>query len=153
MKKSRWKKKKPTTQSSEESSAATPKATPSVQTSAAKSAAGGAKEVDFTMKLSGSYSDLVNFLRGVESSSRLISIENLAIQMNTETGTQQTAALSAQIKGMAYYKPEVSLEATLANITVDQETVDKFFNLKTFGSPINLPTESGFGRNNPFENY
>lgn len=115
------------------------------------STTGGAKEVDFSLKLSGTYADLVNFLRGVESSSRLISLKNVAFQMSTTAG--ETQNLSAQIKGVAYYKPDVTLASTLDNIKVSQETIDKFLNLTTFGSPINLPTESGFGRTNPFENY
>lgn len=143
------------TKTSEEVTTPTPKSTTSTQASPATSTTGGAKEVDFSMKLSGSFGDFLNFLRGVESTSRLISLESIALQMNTTTTGQQQpqAALSAQIKGVAYYKPDVSLEPILANINVSQETIDKFLNLKPFGSPINLPTESGFGRTNPFENY
>lgn len=136
----------------EEGTTPTPKSTTTGQASpAATSATGGVKEVDFSLKLSGTYADLVNFLWGVESSSRLISLKNVAFQMSTTAG--ETQNLSAQIKGVAYYKPDITLASTLANIQVSQETIDKFLNLKTFGSPINLPTESGFGRTNPFEGY
>lgn len=139
------------TKTTEETKTPTPKSTPLTQASPTTSTTGGAKEVDFSLKLSGTYTDLVNFLWGVESSSRLISLKNVAFQMSTTAGQEQN--LSAQIKGVAYYKPDVTLQSTLDNIKVSQETIEKFLNLKTFGSPINLPTESGFGRTNPFENY
>ena len=143
------KSKEETTKTEEETNAAKNKATPAPQTSASKKSE--IKEVDFALKVSGTYNDLVNFLRGVESSSRLIAIKNLALQMNQSVETQGT--LSSQIRGMAFYKTDISLAENLQNLQVSTETIEKFFNLKTFGSPINLPTESGFGRTNPFENY
>jgi len=108
-------------------------------------------EVNFGLKVSGSYDNLINFLRGLESGSRLISINNLSLQM--KPNDQNKNNLSCQMTGAAFYKNNISLEDNLQNIQVESATIDKFLNLKTFGLPINLPSESGFGRSNPFEGY
>jgi Tfp pilus assembly protein PilO len=142
---------KPSSQTSEET---TPEAnknkTPTPQPSASQTSSSGAKEVAFTMKLSGTFTDFLNFLRDVDSSSRLISLKTLSLQM---TATAEQSTFTAQIGGAAFYKNDVSLANTLDNIRVSDETIKKFLNLKTYGAPINLPAESGFGRTNPFENY
>ncbi|MEK7142690.1 MAG: hypothetical protein AAB785_00600 [Patescibacteria group bacterium] len=115
-------------------------------------AAAQTKEVDFSMKLSGEFINFMKFLQEIETSSRLISINTIALQSKAPSGTE-VAAFDAQIEGAAFSKKEVSLTDTLENIKISNETIEKFLNLKTFGQPINLPTESGFGRSNPFEGY
>jgi len=126
---------------------------PSPQTSSPSSTTGGAKTVDFTMKLSGSFADFMNFLKALETSSRLISLKSISLQSKTDP--KQPGVFSAQvaITGSAFYKDKITLEKNLENIKVSDETLEKFLNLKTYGQPINLPGESGFGRSNPFENY
>lgn len=127
----------------------TSKTSPTPQTSPTKEAV-SIKEVEFSMKLSGTFTDFMNFLRSIDSSSRLISLRNLALQMSQ---TEEQSTFAAQIAGVAFYKSEVSIADTLDNVKVSDETVRKFLNLKTYGLPINLPAESGFGRTNPFEGY
>jgi len=134
---------------STESSENTSKTSPTPQTSPTKEAV-SIKEVEFSMKLSGTFTDFMNFLRAIDSSSRLIGLRNLALQMSQ---TEEQSTFAAQIAGVAFYKSGTSIADTLENIKVSDETVRKFLNLKTYGLPINLPTESGFGRNNPFEGY
>jgi len=140
---------KESTAQTEEQTTKENKATPTPQVSAEKKSE--FNEVEFALKVSGTYNDLVNFLRGIESSSRLIAINKFALQMSQNA--ENKGALSSQMSGAAFYKTDISLEKNLQNIQVLTETIEKFLNLKTFGSPINLPTESGFGRTNPFENY
>lgn len=149
-------KSKETSKSSEETTSPTPKSqtSPGASPTPSEDKTGGAKEIEFSMKLSGTYPDFMNFLRAVETSSRLIVIKNLSLQMATETvGTEQKSTFTAQTAGVAYYKSDVTVADALANIEISEDTLKKFLNLKTYGIPINLPTESGFGRTNPFENY
>jgi len=127
----------------------TTKSSPTPQVSPTKTSS-DIKEVEFSMKLSGTFSDFMNFLRAIDTSSRLISLKNLALQMS-KTAEQSTFA--AQIAGVAFYKSDVSIPNTIDNIKVSDDTIRKFLNLKSYGLPINLPAESGFGRTNPFENY
>lgn len=137
----------------EEETEATKKSSPTPQITPTNTS--GIKEVTFSIKVSGAYTDLIAFLRGIESSSRLIAIKNLALQVNQSQNkdTPNAITLSSQMSGTAYYKTEILKEETIQNIQVTQDTIDKFLNLKTFGSPINLPAEQGSGRSNPFENY
>lgn len=149
------KSKETTSKPAEETATPTPKGKESPATGASPSttsATGGAKEVEFSMKLSGSYTDFMNFLRTVESSARLIVIKNIAMQTKQEAAGK-TPSFTVQLEGVAYYKSEVTIAKTLDNIKISDETLAKFLNLKTYGIPINLPQESGFGRTNPFENY
>jgi len=117
---------------------------------AGSSANYGAKTVDFSMKLSGSFADFMSFLKTFENSSRLISLKNISMQSKL---VEKTTVFSVQITGSAYYKSTLSLKNTLENIKISEDTLKKFLNLKTYGQPINLPTESDFGRTNPFEGY
>lgn len=127
----------------------TSKTSPTPQASPTKEAL-SIKEVEFSMKLSGTFIDFMNFLRAIDSSSRLISLRNLALQISQ---AEKQSTFAAQIAGVAFYKSEVSIADSLENIKISDETVRKFLNLKTYGLPINLPAESGFGRTNPFEGY
>jgi len=136
----------------EESTASPKGGTPSPTTSGQATNLGQVKEVEFSMKLSGTYNDFINFLREIESSARLITLNDMSMQMTSASGTQ-AAAFSVQISGVAYYKPAVSIEKTIANLNISEATIKHFLDLKTYGQPINLPTESGFGRTNPFEGY
>jgi len=106
----------------------------------------GLQELPFTMKVSGAFTDFMDFLQNIDTSSRLISITALSL-------SQQNNAFSADITGKAYWKKGTDLQNTLANIQISQETIDKFQNLKTYGQPINLPQESGFGRTDPFAGF
>lgn len=108
------------------------------------------KTIDFSMKLSGNFPDLFNFLKAIETSSRLIIIKDISLQSKKEV---ETVSIQIQMTGSAYFKDKITLEENLDNIKISEETINKFLNLKTYGQPINLPTESGFGRANPFENY
>ena len=103
-------------------------------------------EVGFNLKVSGTFADFLNFLKSIETSSRLISIYAMNL-------TQTQDKFTADIKGKAYWKKGVSLEKNLANISIPQETINKFQNLKTYGNPINLPAEQGFGRPDPFAGF
>lgn len=136
----------------EDSTPAAQGKTPAPASSSTPQVSKEAKEIEFSMKLSGSFFNFMNFLREIETSSRLISIKTIALQ-NKAASTPEEASFYAQIEGAAYSKKEVSLTNTLENIKISETTIEKFLNLKTFGQPINLPTESGFGRGNPFEGY
>lgn len=131
--------------------------TPAASASSETSKTGDAKTVGFSMTVSGSFSDVMNYLKAIEISSRLISISTLTIraekQATLDPAAKVTAGIGVDLKGSAYYKSQVTLNDTLDNIKISQETMDKFLNLKTYGQPIDLPTESGFGRENPFEGY
>ncbi|MCL5407539.1 MAG: type II secretion system protein M [Patescibacteria group bacterium] len=126
----------------------TGKATPTPSSTTAGSTI---KTVNFTEKLNGSYVDFINFLKALEASSRLILVKNISMQTKTEQG--KPTSFDVQLSGSAYYKSKVDLEQNLTNIKITEETLNKFLNLKSYGQPINLPGESGFGRTNPFESY
>ena len=108
------------------------------------------KTVDFSMTITGSFSDFMNFVRTIETSTRLIALTDLSLQMQKEG--EQTL-FSAQITGSAYYKTQIDIEDTVENIQVSDNVLKRFLNLRTYGQPIDLPVESGFGRINPFEGY
>jgi len=140
-----------TTQPSPEETTSTTnkeKSTPQPGTSPSASS-GGVQNVDFTMSLSGNFIDYLNFLKNVETSTRLIVIKSMAVQM----GQEKDSPVIFQLVGMAFYKPKVTIADNLDNIKVSQETINAFLNLKSYAEPINLPQESGFGRANPFEGY
>jgi len=105
-----------------------------------------AGEVKFSLKIEGSFADYKNFLKNTETGSRLISFTTMSL-------SQAEGSFSAQVSGKAYYKKASTLESTLANINIPQATIDRFISLKTYGTPINLPTETGFGREDPFAAY
>jgi len=109
---------------------------------------GGSQEVGFSMTVSGSFLDFLNFLKNSESSSRLVSLQTMGLNQSEGQGTVK---FTANLAGKAYYKKGSSLAADLANIQISTDTIAKFQNLKTFSTPINLPAEAGFGRTNPFE--
>lgn len=132
--------------SSEEDTSSSPKPKPS--TSASPSSP--TKEVQFSIKIAGTFPDFMNFLRAIDSSSRLISLKTLGLQVSQN---KDQAIFTAQIGGVAFYKTDITLANNLENIKVSDDTIRKFLNLKTYGAPINLPTESGFGRGNPFEGF
>lgn len=102
------------------------------------------KQLKFSLTLDGSFPDFLNFIKSAETSSRLITFSTLNLNRTTDN-------LTAEISGVAYYKPKTTLKDELEDIQVSQATINQFQNLKTFGTPINLPTESGFGRVNPFD--
>ena len=134
---------------SQEQATTNQSSTANTNTSTAKGSASNAtaiQEVDFALKVSGSFGDFLNFLKSTETSSRLITIKAMNL-------TQANGTLTADLKGKAYWKKGTSLENNLANITISQETINKFQNLKSYGSPINLTTESGFGRPDPFAGF
>lgn len=103
----------------------------------------GTKELTFSMTVSGTFPDFLNFLKNTETSSRLITFTKMSF-------SQSDKAFMAQLSGTAYWKKGNTLETTLDNIKISKGTIDKFQNLKSYGTPINLPTESGFGSTNPF---
>lgn len=102
------------------------------------------KELTFSMTVSGNFPDFLNFLKSTEKSSRLITFTKMSF-------SQSDKAFIAQLSGTSYWKQGNDLETTLDNIKISKETIEKFQNLKSYGTPIDLPTESGFGRVNPFE--
>ncbi len=110
------------------------------------SSSGNNNEVNFSLKVTGTFPDFLNFLKNTETSSRLISFTAMTL-------AQETDKFTAQLTGKAYWRKGSSLDKTLANIEISQDTINKFQNLKTYGTPINLPTESGFGRTDPFAGY
>lgn len=126
-------------------------ASPTPTPSGSASPTGDAKPVDFSLQVSGSFSDFLNFLNTVETSSRLISLKNITMQQ--KVGTDKSVSFSAQISGSAFYKNKTTVESTNDNLKISDDIINKFLNLKAYGQPIDLPTESGFGRSNPFENY
>ncbi len=107
----------------------------------------GVSSIDISMTLSGNFTDFLNFLKTVETSSRLILIKTITVQ------TAKDSPATFQLLGSAFYKSKITIEDNLNNIKVTQDTINKFLNLKTYAEPINLPQESGFGRTNPFEGY
>lgn len=108
----------------------------------------GAQTIGFTIAVSGSFQDFMNFLKSSESSSRLLSINELKL---SQTTSKDTLKFTAELGGEAYFKKGVSLTSDLDNIQISTATVAKFLNLKAYSAPLNLPTEAGFGRVNPFD--
>lgn len=105
-----------------------------------------AKEVGFAITVSGDFANVLSFLQSSETASRLINIRKVVF-------SQTQNKFTAEMEGRAYWKKGTGLESTLQNITISKEIIAKFQNLKTYGAPINLQTEAGFGRANPFANY
>lgn len=103
-----------------------------------------ANPVTFTLKIAGTFQDLMQFFKLIETSSRLIAIQGLNL-------TQAQDKFTAEIKGEAYWKTVAPAEKSLTNITVSAETIQKFENLRQYSTPINTATEAGYGRTNPFE--
>lgn len=127
-------------------------ASPTPEASASASASGGSasvQNINFSMKLTGPYPNFLNFLKTVETSSKLTVIKTIALQTNAESGNTQ---LSFQISGASFYKPKTTIESTTANLVVSKATIEMFQNLKSFAQPIN-PAESGYGRSDPFAGY
>lgn len=112
-------------------------------TAATTTTGGSIKEVTFDMTISGTFPDFLSFLKNTETSSRLITFTKMSF-------SQSDKSFIAQLSGTSYWKQGGSLESTLENIKITQSTIDKFQNLKSYGTPINLPTENGFGNSNPF---
>lgn len=100
--------------------------------------------VRFTLKIAGTFQNLMHFFQLIEASSRLIAIQNLNL-------SQVQDKFTANIEGEAYWKTIEAQEKSLANITVSAETLQKFQNLRQYSTPIDTATEAGFGRENPFE--
>ncbi len=103
-----------------------------------------AEVAGFSLKISGTFENLMQFFKLIETSSRLVAVQGLNL-------SQEKEEFTAEIKGEAYWKKVQNAEATLANITVLDETLQKFANLKQYSSPIDTTIESGFGRTNPFD--
>lgn len=140
-------------ESSDEQTTSESGASPSPTPNATSSPTPEAKTVEFSMNINGTFPDFMNFLKAIETSSRLIVLNNLSMQTKESSDQSTPVTFSAQFVGVAYYKQEDSLSDDLDNIKIAEETMEQFLNLKTYGQPINLPGESGFGRTNPFENY
>jgi Tfp pilus assembly protein PilO len=106
---------------------------------------GPAEVVDFSLKISGGFANLMQFFTLTETSSRLIVIQNLSL-------AQEKEKISAIIKGQAYWnKVNTKTEKTLDNVTVTSETLQKFSDLRQYATPLDTSAESGFGRTNPFD--
>ncbi|AKM82070.1 TPA: hypothetical protein DD449_03150 [Candidatus Berkelbacteria bacterium] len=121
-----------------------PKAATTTTPTTSTSAVSGVTELKFSIKVSGNFSDFLTFLKNTETSSRLITFNSMQLATTDNV-------LSVQLIGSAYWQKDSNLDQTLTNVTVTQSTIDKFQNLKSYGTPINLPAESGFGRTNPFD--
>lgn len=106
-----------------------------------------AKEVEFAMKVSGTFGDFLSFIQNLEKSNRLVTINSMDLTQASDKG------FSASLQGKAYYLKTTDLDTSLTAIDISQDIITKFKNLKTFGQPINLQTESGFGRPDPFSTY
>ncbi len=106
----------------------------------------GATEMKFSITLTGGFSDFQGFLKGVETGSRLISFTTIALSGDKDS-------FKAQLSGKAYWKKAAKIDPTLANVDIPEKTINKFLGLKTYGNKIDLPTESGFGREDPFAGY
>ena len=146
------KKSSTTSSATSEDTSTTKKTSPSPV--ASSSPAPTFQTVNFSMKLVGTFANFIAFLQGTETSSRLITIDNLALQQAKTAGTTDPAAsFTAELSGSAHYKPDISIEDNLDNLKLSDKVVQQFLKLKTYGTPINLPAESGFGRSNPFEGY
>ncbi|WP_337904922.1 hypothetical protein, partial [Mesomycoplasma ovipneumoniae] len=101
-----------------------------------------ASEISFQMRVSGSFGDIMNFLKNTESNSRLITIKSIILGQNQDV-------MGLDFTGTAYWKKSTSQDHSLANITLSPTVIEKFQSLKTY-SVINLPQEEGYGRANPF---
>lgn len=134
------------TSTSTKSADSSTSASSSSSNSSGSSSPSGGGEIKFSMKLNGSFLDFTKFLKGAETSSRLFTITSLNI-------TQGESNVSLQISGKTYWNKAELGEITAANLNLSSQTISKFLSLKTYGTPINLPTESGFGRVNPFESF
>lgn len=122
-----------------EEETATTKTTQSEQKKAAP-----AQSAEFTLKIAGTFSNLMEFFKLIETSSRLMAIQGLNL-------SQAQDKFTVEIKGETYWQTVASQAKSLANITVSTETIQKFENLRQYSTPINTSTEAGYGRTNPFE--
>lgn len=113
----------------------------------AESQTASAKAVPFSLKIAGNFQQMMQFFKLAETSSRLIKIEKLGL-------AQEKEEFVASLEGTAYWKENqaASLTKSLADITVSQETLKKFANLRQYATPIDTTAEDGFGRTDPFEN-
>lgn len=102
-----------------------------------------ANPVGFTLKISGTFENLMNFCKLMETSNRLIVVQGLDLSQDKDKFT-------ADIKGETYWKKVGTVDDSLANITVAAETLQKFANLKQYSTPIDTSVDAGFGRVDPF---
>lgn len=105
------------------------------------------KEIEFSMKVSGAFADFMLFINNLEKSSRLVTITSMDLAQSADK------AFGVSLKGKAYYQKTTNLDTSLTAINISSEIINKFKNLKSYGQPINLQTESGFGRPDPFSAY
>ena len=105
------------------------------------------KEVEFAMKVSGTFADFMTFINNLEKSSRLATINSMDLAQAADKG------FTADLQGKAYYQKATDIDTSLTAINISPEIINKFKNLKSYGQPINLQTESGFGRPDPFSTY
>lgn len=105
------------------------------------------KEIEFSMKVSGTFTDFLTFINNLEKSSRLVTITAMDLTQSADK------AFGASIKGKAYWQKTANLDTSLTAINISPDIINKFKNLKSYGQPINLQTESGFGRPDPFSTY
>jgi len=100
----------------------------------------GATSTGFHLKLSGDFMDALKFLGLIETSDRLVILQNLKL-------SQASDSFSMDINGTAYSKQGFQNDFTLANITIKPETVQK---IKSLGLTQDL--SSGLNITNPFSN-
>lgn len=132
-----------TTKTTDKTAPTTDTSTTKTDTSTTK-ADSNISELPFSMKVSGGFIDFLAFLGNVQTCSRLVTITSMNL-------LQDTNGFSSDVAGKAYYQKVTSTDQNLNNINISQEIINRFQNLKTYGTPIDLPTESGFGRSNPFD--
>lgn len=132
-----------TAQPAKEEDVTATKTSDTATTQTAKTTGTMAQPVGFTLKISGTFENLMNFFKLIETSNRLVVVKGLNL-------SQEKDKFTADIKGEAYWKKVGTADDSLVNITVATEILQKFANLRQYSTPIDTSAEAGFGRANPF---
>lgn len=100
----------------------------------------------FTLTQTGFFPDLVNFLKNLEQSSRLNTLEKLSITR------EENNSLTIEIEGLIYYKPGITIQDTLASLQITPQEEKEIMDLEHFGEIISIKSMDDVqgGRSDPF---
>lgn len=101
----------------------------------------------FSANITTNFRSFLTMLFNLERSRRLSAFDTFTITRGEED------TLSIKMDGEIYHKDKITVSKDLENIKISEEVEQKLKNLGQFGEYINLQSESGFGRDDPFSEF